>query len=102
MEGAFDCIRHDDVEKQKGVHPETVCSLLRESCELTDRINLSDAPISPDFLNARGARQGSVEADMWNQLLDNALRDSAARWESEGVGFRLVPEYRKAQKWYIL
>ena len=32
VEGAFDGIKHDDVEKallQKGVHPESVCSLLR-------------------------------------------------------------------------
>ena len=34
VEGAFDGIKHDDVAKallQKGVHPESVCSLLRES-----------------------------------------------------------------------
>ena len=34
LEGAFDCVKHDDVEKawlQKGVHPESVCSLLCES-----------------------------------------------------------------------
>ena len=46
VEGAFDCIRRVDVEKallQKGVHPEAVCSLLRESCDLKGRINLSGA-----------------------------------------------------------
>ena len=77
----FDCIKHDDVERallQKGVHPESVCSLLRESCDLKGRINLPGAPMSPAFLYARGARQGSVEGpDMWNQVLDNALRDPA-------------------------
>ena len=76
VEGAFDCIKHDDVERallRKGVHPEPVCSLLHESCDLKDRINLPGAPMSPAFLYARGARQGSVEGpDMWNQVLDNA------------------------------
>ena len=36
VEGAFDCIKHDDVERallQKGVHFECVCSLLREYCD---------------------------------------------------------------------
>ena len=38
------------------------------------------------FLYARGARQGSVEGpDMWNQVLDNALRKLVGRWESEGI-----------------
>ena len=102
VEGAFDCIKHDDVERallQKGVHPETVCSLLRESCDLKGRIYLPGAPMSPAFLYARGARQGSVEGpDMWNQVLDNALREPAACGESEGIGFRLATDYRKAQK----
>ena len=92
VEGAFDCITHEDVEKallQKGVHPEAVCSLLRESCDLKGKIGLPGAPISPSFLYARGARQGSVEGpDMWNHVLDNALREPAANWESEGIGFR--------------
>ena len=46
VEGAFDGIKHDDVEKallQKGVHPESVCSLLRESSDLKGRINLLGA-----------------------------------------------------------
>ena len=55
--------------------------------------------MSPAFLYARGARQGSVEGpDMWNQVLDNALREPAGRWEMEGVGFTLARDYRKAQK----
>ena len=102
VEGAFDCIKHDDVERallQKGVHPQAVCSLLRESCDLKGRINLLGAPISPDFLYARGARQGSVEGpDMWKQVLDNALREPAGRWESEGIGFMLAKDYRKSPK----
>ena len=108
VEGAFACIRHDDVERallQKGVHPESVCSLLRESSDLKGRINLPGAPMSPAFLYARGARQGSVEGpDMWNQVLDNALREPAGRWESEEIGFMLAKDYRKAQKrrpWFI-
>ena len=63
-ERAFDGIKHDDVGKallQKGVHPEPVCSLLRESSDLKGRINLPGAPMSPAFIDARGARQGSVE-----------------------------------------
>ena len=102
VEGAFDCIKHDDVEKtllQKGVHPESVCSLLRESLDLKGRINVPGAPMSHAFLYARGARQGSVEGpDMWNQVLDNALREPAGRWESEGIGFMLAKDYRKSQK----
>ena len=35
---------------------------------------------------------------MWNQVLDNALREPAGRWESEGIGFVLAKDYRKAQK----
>ena len=51
------------------------------------------------FLYARGARQGSVEGpDTWNQVLDNELRELASRWESEGIGFMLAKDYRKAQK----
>ena len=69
VEGAFDCIKHDDIERallQKGVHPESVCSLLRESSDLKGTINLPGVPMSPAFLYARGARQGSVEGpDMW-------------------------------------
>ena len=37
VEGAFVGIKHDDVERallQNGVHPESVCSLLPESCYL--------------------------------------------------------------------
>ena len=103
VEGAFDGIKHDDdVEKallQKGVHPESVCSLLRESSDLKGRINLLGAPMSPAFLYARGDRQRSVEGpDMWNQVLDSALREHAGRWESEGIGFMLAKDYRKAQK----
>ena len=78
VEGAVDGIRHEDVEKpflQKGVQPEAVSSLLRESCDLKGRTNLPGAPICPNFLYARGARQVSVEGPhMWNQVLDNAFR----------------------------
>ena len=31
-------------------------------------------------------------------MLDNALREPAARWETEGIGFRLATDYRRAQK----
>ena len=93
---AFDGIKHDDVAKallQKGVHPESVCSLLRESSDLKGTIGLHGAPMSP------GARQGSVKGpDMSNQVLDNALREPASRWESEGIGFMLAKDYRKDQK----
>ena len=55
--------------------------------------------MSPAFLYARGAWQGSVEGpDMWNQVLENALREHAGRWETEGAGFMLARDYRKAQK----
>ena len=74
-------------------------ALFCESSDLKGRINLLGAPMSPAFLYARGARQGCVEgSDMWNQVLDNALREPARRWESEGIGFMLAKDYRKAQK----
>ena len=83
----------------KKVFFESVRSLLRESCDLKGRINLPGAPMSPAFLYARGVRHGSVEGpDMWNQVLDNALQKPAGRWDSEGIGFMLVKDYRKAQK----
>ena len=64
---------------------ESVCSLLRESSDLKGRINLPITPMSLAFLYARGARHGSVEGpDMWNQVLDNALREPAGRW---GIGW---------------
>ena len=73
---SFHRVKHDDVEKalfQKGVHFESVSSLLRESSDLKGRINLPGAPMSSAFLYALGARQGSVEGpDMWNQVLDNS------------------------------
>ena len=98
----LDGIKHDDVEKallQKGVLPESVCSLLRESSDLKGRINWPGAPMSPAFLYARGARQGSLEGpDIWNQVLDNALQEPAGRGETEGVGFMLAKDYRNAQK----
>ena len=100
--GAFDCIKHDDVERallQKGVRPESVCSLLRQSRDLEGRFNLLGAPMCPAFLYVHGALQGSLESlDMCNQVLDTALREPAGRWESEGIGFRPATDYRKAQK----
>ena len=68
---------------QKGVHPEAVCAPMRESFDLQGRISLPGAPVSPEFDYARGTRQGSVDGpDSWNQVLDNALRELAARWGS--------------------
>ena len=102
VEGASDGIKHDDVAKallQKGIHPESVCSLVRESNDLKGRINLPGAPMSLAFLYARGARQGSVEGpDTWKQVLDNALREPAGRWESEGIDFMLAKDYRKTKR----
>ena len=73
VESAFDCIKHNDVESallQKGVHPESVFSLLRESSDLKGRIHLIGALMSLAFLYVRGARQGSVEGpDMWKTSL---------------------------------
>ena len=102
VEGAFDCIKHMDVERallRKGLHPGSICALLRESCDLKGRINLPGAPMSSPFPYVRGARQGSVEGpDMWNQVLDNALREPAARLESEKIGFKLATDYRRLRK----
>ena len=54
-----DVVRHDVEEPlvQKGGRPGAVRSLRRESCDLKGRTSLPSAPISPDFLYARGARQ---------------------------------------------
>ena len=88
VEGAIDGIRHHDVTEallQKGMHPEAVCALMRESIDLD-----GGAPMAPEFSHARGTRQESVEGpDMWNQVLDSALRKPAARWEAEGIDFDL-------------
>ena len=35
---------------------------------------------------------------MWNQVLDNALREPAGRWETDRVGFMLARDNCKAQK----
>ena len=97
VESVFGCIRHMDVEcalLQKGVHLASICALLRESCDLKGRIYLPGAPMSSPFPYARGARQGSVEGlDMWNQVLDYALREPAARWEYEKIGFKMAVGY---------
>ena len=102
MESAFDCIKHMDVESallQKGVHPASICALFRESCDLKGRNGLPGASMSSPFPYVRGARQGSVEGpDMWNQVLDNALREPAARWESEKIGFKLAADYCRLRK----
>ena len=102
VESAFDCIRHMDVERsllQEGVHLASICALLRESCDLKGRINLPEAPMSSPFPYARGARQGSVEGpDMWNQVLDYALREPAARQEYEKIGFKMAVDYCKLRK----
>ena len=99
VEGAFACIKHVDVERallRKGVHPGSVCALVRESCDLKGRINSPGAPMSSPFPYACGSQQGSVEGpDMWNQVLDNALREPAARWESAKIGFKLATDYRR-------
>ena len=99
MEVAFDCIRHMDIERallQKGVRPSSICALLRESSDLKGRINLPGAPMSAPFPYDRRARQGSVEGpDMWNPVLDYVLREPAARWETEGICFKLATEYRR-------
>ena len=52
VEGVFDGIRHEHVEKallQKGVRPGALCSLLRESCDLKSRNSLPGAPLSLIF-----------------------------------------------------
>ena len=55
--------------------------------------------MSSPFPYARGTRQGSVEGpDMWNQVLDYALREPAARWESEKNGFKLTADYCRLQE----
>ena len=92
VESAFDCIKHMDVEcalLQKGVHPASFCALLRESCDLKGRIYLPGAPMSSPFPYA---------PDMWNQVLDCVLREPAARWESEKIGFKLAADYCRLRK----
>ena len=36
--------------------------------------------------------------DLWHQVLDIALREPAARWETEGIGFRLEKDRRSQKK----
>ena len=64
VEGAFDGIKRDDVEKallQKGVHPESVSSLLRESSDLKGTINLPGVGfiLARDYRKAQKRRRGS-------------------------------------------
>ena len=91
-----------DVERallHKGVHLASICALLRESCDLKGKFNLPGAPMSSPFPYARGARQGSVEAlDMWNQVLDYALREPAARCKSEKISFIMAVDYCRLRK----
>ena len=55
--------------------------------------------MSSPFPYARGARQGSVEGpDMWNQVLDYALREPAARWEYKKIGFKMAVDYCRLRK----
>ena len=35
---------------------------------------------------------------MWNQVLDYALREPAAQWESEKIGFKLAADYCRLRK----
>ena len=102
VESVFGCIRHMDVEcvvLQKGVHLASICALLRESCDLKGRIKFTKSPDLSPFPYARGARQGSVEwLDMWNQVLDYALREPAARWEYEKIGFKMAVENCRLRK----
>ena len=72
---------------QKGVHPEAVCA---QSYDLQGRISQPGAPVSPEFDYARGIRHGSGDGpDSWNQVLDNALREPAARSETKKMAFDL-------------
>ena len=93
VDGALDGIKHDDVEKallQKGVHPESVCSLLRESSDLKGRINLPGAPMSHAFLYARGARQGSVEGLTCESGTGQSTPRTCRSLGNGGVGFMLA------------
>ena len=78
VEGAFDCIKHDDVEglccKKVFILNPSALFCANPVISRVELINLPGAPMSHAFLYARGARQGSVEGpDMWNQVLDSAL-----------------------------
>ena len=85
---------------QRVVHPEAVYALMRESFDLQGRISPTGAPQNLlNFDYARDTRQGSADGpDSWNQVLDNALREPAGRWEAEDIGFRLATDYCRAQK----
>ena len=57
VEGAFDGTWHQDITDallQKGVRPEVVCALIRESFDLQEKISLPGAPLSSGFEYARG------------------------------------------------
>ena len=107
VEGALDGIKHDDVEKallQKGVHPESVCSLLRESSDLKGRINLLGDPMSPAFLYARGARQGSVEGPHVESGTGQRTPRTCRTLGNGGSGFHAcqrLPQSPKETSWFI-
>ena len=102
VEGAFDGIGHEDVNTCSLAEGRTSWNgLLISALFLISRAGSAyRVPlVSSEFLNARVTRQGSVEgSDLWNQVLDNSLREPASRWKTDGIGFRLATDYRRALK----
>ena len=105
VEGAFDGIRHEDVTQallQKGVHPGTVCSFLREPFDLQGRISLPGAHCFSWFSVCSGHSPGQCGGpDLCNQVLDNALREPASRWETEESAFNGLPQSADEETWPI-
>ena len=97
VEGAFDGIWHQDITDallRKGVHPEVVCALMRESFDLQGKISLPAAPLSSGLEYARGTRQGSVKVQIYgirywtmhcvNLQRAGKLRELESGWMSTG------------------
>ena len=92
------------VETRSGVVISFMCARKGGSEDLTKEILRHFEAygfLNPSHSVPRSLRNfaSSVEGpDMWNQVLDNALREPVCRWVTEGVGFMLARDYRKAQK----
>ena len=99
MEGAFDCIRHMDVERalpHKGVHPASICeNLVISRVELIYQEPRCRLPFHMLVVLDKAALKDLI---CGIRVLDDALREPAARWESEKIGFKMTADYCRLRK----
>ena len=94
----FDCIKHDDVAKGLCFRKVFILNPSALFCAnpVISSVELICLALRCLLLSCMLVVLGR---EAWKALtLDNALREPAGRWESEGIGFMLAKDYRKAQK----